>query len=72
MKGFRWFIKFGVWKAYEPNDITYPTLEECEQAIYPEYKDGAGIDEVDSDDGIVTFVRHVRPATIQYYEEEDE
>ena len=69
MRGFRWFIKYGVWKAYEPNEETYPTLEECEKAIYPVYREGAGIDEVEDDGDCVTFVRNVQPATIQYYEE---
>ena len=66
MRGFRWFIKIGVWTAYEPNEDTYSTLEECENAIYPEYKEGAGIDEVEDTDGFVKVIRNIRPATIHY------
>lgn len=68
MRGFRWFIKIGVWTAYEPNEATYPTLEECENAIYPEYKEGAGIDEVEVTEGIVKVIRHIKSATIHYQE----
>ena len=72
--GYRWFIKFG-WGSYEPQECTYPTLDEAKSAM-AEYLKGSkiplsacGIDLVEDDDECIEVVERVVEPTETYYED---
>ena len=72
-KGYRWFIEVGC-EEYEPEECTYPTLEETKTAM-KKYLEGSkiplsacGIDLVENDDGCIEVLERVVKPTETYYE----
>ena len=72
--GYRWFIKFGC-GLYEPQEHTYPTLEEVKSAMADYLTDSdiplfaCGIDLVGDDDGCIEVIERVVEPTETYYED---
>ena len=72
--GYRWFIKFGC-GLYEPQERTYPTLDEVKSAMADYLADSdiplsaCGIDLVEDDDGCIEVVERVIDPTETYYED---
>ena len=72
--GYRWFVKFGC-GLYEPQERTYPTLDEVKSAMADYLTDSdislsaCGIDLVEDDDGCIEVVERVVNPTETYYED---
>lgn len=57
--GYRWYVLVGG-DPYEPSEKTYSTKSACEDAVYPEYKNGFyGIDKVRDEDGFIYVVENI-------------
>lgn len=70
--GYRWYVRmpFG---EYEPVDETYTSLTALHEEVqeeYPEYKDYYGVYEVEDDDGFITLLNEVQPASSNIYHED--
>lgn len=54
--------------SYEPQEVTYLSIEDCKNAVYPRYRDGFyGISKVCDDDGFITVIENiVEPKKVFY------
>lgn len=67
MVGYRWFILMSN-GFYEPQEFTYPSIESCENAVDPDYKDGFyGISKVRDDEGIITVIENIVEPKKMFY-----
>ena len=70
--GYRWFIKFAR-GLYEPQERTYPTLDEAKSAMADYLADSkiplsaCGIDLVEDDDGCIEVIERAVDPTETYY-----